>query len=171
MRNGDVVQKYEYVGRGIDQRIQLIGPKGVIFHIEHNIENDCFEPLFVDVRWEDGTWERIERDHENEVYPETELEVVTPELFVNVYLHDRAYGGPEEGGWWYDTRSPEDEMCVRCDTPEQVEKELARLQAWCDEENGCRNSNISSVCSEGRYEVCAEAWPAEGSPAYRPRYC
>ena len=23
-------------------------------------------------------------------------------LFVGVYLTDRAYGGPEEGGWWYD---------------------------------------------------------------------
>ena len=22
--------------------------------------------------------------------------------FVNIYLVNRSYGGPEEGGWWYD---------------------------------------------------------------------
>ena len=29
-----------------------------------------------------------------------------PEVFVAPYIHDRAYGGPEEGGWWFDTHSP-----------------------------------------------------------------
>jgi len=32
--------------------------------------------------------------------------VTTPDRvdwFVNVYIVDRAYGGPEEGGWYYDT--------------------------------------------------------------------
>lgn len=27
-------------------------------------------------------------------------------LYVNVYEVGRAYGGPEEGGWWFDTGSP-----------------------------------------------------------------
>ena len=26
--------------------------------------------------------------------------------YVNVYLRDRAFGGSEEGGWWYDTADP-----------------------------------------------------------------
>jgi len=27
-------------------------------------------------------------------------------VYVNAYLTDRRYGGPEEGGWWYDTGEP-----------------------------------------------------------------
>ena len=27
------------------------------------------------------------------------------QYFVNVYTVDKAYGGPEEGGWWYDEGS------------------------------------------------------------------
>jgi len=27
-------------------------------------------------------------------------------LYVNVYLIDRCYGGPEEGGWWFDRGFP-----------------------------------------------------------------
>lgn len=27
-------------------------------------------------------------------------------LYVNIYAAGRAYGGPEEGGWWYDVASP-----------------------------------------------------------------
>lgn len=27
-------------------------------------------------------------------------------LYVNIYEASRAYGGPEEGGWWFDTGSP-----------------------------------------------------------------
>lgn len=26
--------------------------------------------------------------------------------FINVYRVERAYGGPEEGGWWYDDYTP-----------------------------------------------------------------
>lgn len=43
--------------------------------------------------------------------------------YANAYLTDRLYGGPEEGGWWYDTGEPvmslpfvcEDEECVTDD--------------------------------------------------------
>jgi len=27
-------------------------------------------------------------------------------LYVNAYRVSRAYGGPEEGGWWYDVGEP-----------------------------------------------------------------
>ena len=40
-------------------------------------------------------------------YPDQQEEVPAKRgdrhnYFVAVYLADRAYGGPEEGGWWYD---------------------------------------------------------------------
>src|SRR5262245_19657920 len=34
---------------------------------------------------------------------EIEPPPVADDWHINVYERDRAYGGPEEGGWWYDT--------------------------------------------------------------------
>lgn len=31
---------------------------------------------------------------------------MTDRLFVNIYEYGRSYGGPEEGGWWFDTGVP-----------------------------------------------------------------
>ena len=27
-------------------------------------------------------------------------------FYLTAYIKDRVYGGPEEGGWWYDTYTP-----------------------------------------------------------------
>ncbi len=86
--------------------------------------------------------------------------------YVNVYLIDRAYGGPEEGGWWYDTGTairstqiaPNDDIV------------LAEAEAWCAEENAHRRSDVSSVLSEGRYVVYVEDQPAADYPAVTPHY-
>ena len=50
--------------------------------------------------------------HANEMRENGEIEKADllceflPEVFVAPYIHDIAYGGPEEGGWWFDTHSP-----------------------------------------------------------------
>ena len=88
--------------------------------------------------------------------------------FVNVYLSDRAYGGPEEGGWWYDT-----EQFIRAvQVPDMAEANRVRntLQAWCDDENSQRRSDISSVLSEGKYIVRIENIPGRDYPSQRPTY-
>lgn len=41
--------------------------------------------------------------------------------WVNVYLVDRAYGGPEEGGWWYDTGTAVRSTQVRRNSPEPIQ--------------------------------------------------
>lgn len=101
---------------------------------------------------------------------------------VAIYLEDRAYGGPEEGGWYYDCG-------VRIDSM----RELEELGPWrtprifLTEESAtiyCRKVNdriettinkgrreISSVLSEGRY--CAavhEGYPPTHYPTERPHY-
>lgn len=88
--------------------------------------------------------------------------------FVNVYLIDRAYGGPEEGGWWYKCGSFVRGQQVHDD--EEAERVKATLQAWCDEENSQRRSDIGSVLSEGRYDVYIEDEPGESFPEVRPHY-
>lgn len=89
---------------------------------------------------------------------------------VCLFLVDRAYGGPEEGGWYYDTGTP-------------VVTEHMRAFANRDEARAYRRSldpvvkdmnegryPISSVLSEGRYafELC-EGLP-EAYPSERPYY-
>ena len=93
---------------------------------------------------------------------------------VAVYLTDRCFGGPEEGGWWYEAgqltrimrifRSQERAYgyCRRLNT---------RLQSRAIGPNIGRR-DIGSVLSDGEYQ--ANVWenmaPA-GFPERRPHYC
>lgn len=88
--------------------------------------------------------------------------------FVNVFLTDKAYGGPEEGGWWYHTGQLIRSKQYR--TQELAEMAKRVEQDWCDEENKHRMSDISSVISEGRYVVYIEDEPGADFPTHRPHY-
>lgn len=50
-----------------------------------------------------------------------------PAWFVNVYSIDRVYGGPEEGGWWYDTG--ELVKVIVCQSEEQAQEVRQQLEA------------------------------------------
>lgn len=45
-------------------------------------------------------------------------------LYVNAYLVTRQYGGPEEGGWWYDTGTPLASVPVLLTEPYTIEYEV-----------------------------------------------
>lgn len=45
---------------------------------------------------------------------------------------DRAYGGPEEGGWYYDAFEPKRVFYVRADRAERLRR---LLEAWCQDRN------------------------------------
>lgn len=95
---------------------------------------------------------------------------------VAIYLEDRAYGGPEEGGWWYDCGT-------RC---EELNEHLRGFsadargdaRAWVDKLNAevCAALNdgrpsISSVLSDGRYRaICFENRAPDHFPEVRPHY-
>ena len=57
-------------------------------------------------------------------------------LYVNVYDIAQAYGGPEEGGWWFDTGVPVASIPVeltdeeRTDLHDDYMKEHGHSQAW-----------------------------------------
>lgn len=119
-------------------------------------------PSRFEVRWDDGKISEHDWD---------DITDVTPRLFVNVYLHDRAYGGPEEGGWWYDTYDPWEEECKVFDTEEEARHYHAVLHGKIEDENGNRRSDINSVLSEGRYVAFVEAFPPRPLPTRRPYYC
>jgi hypothetical protein len=113
-----------------------------------------------------------------------EVEMPAPEFYtVAVYEEDRAYGGPEEGGWWYDcgTRVDRPSECgmTGADFPRIFAHE-DEASVYCRElnarlDNGINsdgsNRDLSSVACVGRYVAhVEEGYPAPGFPETRPHY-
>lgn len=156
---------------------------GTIIAITNGSDRDGFENIeSVKIRWDVGTVEddvNLTGEYE-ESGVSWELVDVTPFLYANLYLHDRDYGGPEEGGWWFDCYSPVSPKSGDWDTEpptfgwfasvENAERAAEALRAWCESENRTRRSP-SSVASDGHYCVRLESWPAEPMPARKPHYC
>lgn len=94
---------------------------------------------------------------------------------VSIYMTDRAYGGPEEGGWWYGTGEPVKELgmhtrCFHILEEAQEYAEVLRNTILPDLNKGRRP--ISSVLSEGQFDVQIDEdeYPAP-YPKERPYYC
>ena len=89
---------------------------------------------------------------------------------VAVYLCDRDFGGPEEGGWWYDTgdlvriiRTFKDE--------ERATAHATRMNSLLNATINKGRRDISSVLSGGKFyaEVHEDIAP-QHYPAVRPHY-
>ena len=94
---------------------------------------------------------------------------VGEQYYVNEYLLDRAYGGPEEGGWWF----PIGEFITCHGT--FVRKNVAEIRAGEIEREVVHPKNVgrpevASVISVGRYGVLIEDRPGADFPVARPRY-
>jgi len=88
-------------------------------------------------------------------------------FYTNVYLIDKAYGGPEEGGWWYICGEPVESRLA--ETRDEADQMLDILSVRCKDLNeGCRP--ISSVLSQGEYAVYLEDHFACTFPQSRPYY-
>lgn len=95
--------------------------------------------------------------------------ILPEDLFVNIYLTDREYGGPEEGGWWYDVGEP------ICSTPADSQKEaelfLRCLEKWCETTNKDEDRRPpSSMASNGYYLAMIQKHPARAYPEEAPSY-
>lgn len=134
--------------------------------------------------------ERPTREGELDPSPEP----VAPFWTVAIYLVDRAYGGPEEGGWWYTTGERVDHLIegvnpnslltvltgkgtIYKDNDEQTAAEqeahayAALLQDQLTATVNRGRRDLNSVISDGIY--CAEAHPGHPPafyPATRPHY-
>ena len=151
---------------------------GTVIGIANGCNGDGYETIDgATVRWDDGQVHEL--DYADLEAADLELVDVTPACYLNLYLHDRAYGGPEEGGWWYDTYAPvadsdwwdaEPPAYGHFDSPEHAQQAMESLQAWCTDQNTLRHSP-SSVASDGHFVCRLEAWPPEVYPSRRPHYC
>lgn len=89
---------------------------------------------------------------------------------VGLYLHNRAYGGPEEGGWWYDTSSLQGDVLTFTSYEEALRTmRLLNSNLKTTGVNAGRDNN--SVNSEGVYQYCAFTGQAPpGTPRVVPHY-
>lgn len=129
---------------------------GVVYSVT---TTDCDEEEFVDsidVRWCDGMASKVDY---------SEVKIITKKIFVNTYLEDKAYGGPEEGGWWYNTWT----IIESKKHLTQMDAEAAMLKV---EENVHKENDgrfpIDSMASQGIYRAYLEAWPGESGSDYSP---
>ncbi len=89
---------------------------------------------------------------------------------VALYKCDMAYGGPEEGGWYYNTGELIKVLKIFI-TEDKANMYAARAQCLIDLKINKGRREISSVLSEGRYftEVY-ENLPPKYYPEQRPHY-
>lgn len=167
-RVGDLVQLIvDRINKWPEPEEKVLGPDvGTIIRIEMDEDFDGRSTKSITTRWNNGKVETYTKETEPDIY---DLEVVTPLLYVNIYLHDRVCGGPEEGGDWYDVYDAVPEECLLCATPEDAETMLERKKEWCAEQNAERYPP-SSVLSEGHYVAWLEAWPAQSQPTEAYHY-
>lgn len=89
-------------------------------------------------------------------------------LFINVYEVERCYGGPEEGGWWYNSYRCIDtvklDRRVSLNRAERITQALNHKLK--DEEYG----DIYSVSGGARYVCDLEHRVAESETRERPHY-
>jgi hypothetical protein len=118
----------------------------------------------------------LDGDH-NVHYTSNQLKVYkeTGRWVVSIMLVDRAYGGPEEGGWWfnYGQVAPEHAKHTKVFNDEkEAENYLGNLRIdVCKKLNEGRR-DIGSVLSEGIYEaVMQEGSEPHNWPRVRPHYC
>lgn len=97
------------------------------------------------------------------------FKIYPPNWYVTVYEIDRCYGGPEEGGWWYDSgRVVHETFCGSDDqgfwTANIVAENLRK-------EFPFNNSYTSCAYSGGDYTIRIRNTPGENFPKETPYYC
>lgn len=86
-------------------------------------------------------------------------------FYVNVFVVTREYGGPEEGGWWFNRGRPIASVpVVGFDNTDAVRDSLMKQL------NHHQQGSIDSVVGGCHIESMIEPWFALPWPAVRPQY-
>ena len=108
-----------------------------------------------------------------------EIVPVVPFYTLALYLEDRRYGGPEEGGWWYDCGERVDLLEIdgrNVAMPEVFATEDEAYDARAAKHDLLKQLNegrreISSVLSDGEYRFrINDGYPPAYFPEHRPHY-
>jgi len=94
---------------------------------------------------------------------------------VQLFFCDRAYGGPQEGGWYFDYGIPVTDSEVGFSVTKRFKSQTkaqgyrARIQNRLDRLNETRG-DLSSVASEGQYLALICSAKPQPYPKTRPTY-
>lgn len=110
-------------------------------------------------------------------------------VYVNAYLTNRAYGGPEEGGWWYDTGDLLATKPLTLTHPFSGDRysdfithhdlniddahavALIEIELWKEHEHlHDEKHDVGSVICDGRLELSLDTGPGQSYPRERPHY-
>ena len=94
-------------------------------------------------------------------------------FYVTLYETNRVYGGPEEGGWWFDTGEPLFDSHNKCFSTVEETKNYVNSQELIDylKELNEGRLEIGSVNSDGYFQfyIDDESFP-KAFPEVRPHY-
>jgi hypothetical protein len=91
--------------------------------------------------------------------------------YINIYTLDRHYGGPEEGGWWYDSGTPVASLPLpdyRQFTAQDAQEAVDALRQLYTYRN--RVGSVLYPEDGYDYSVVLEEEPAKAWPEERPHY-
>jgi len=89
--------------------------------------------------------------------------------YINAYEVSRLYGGPEEGGWWYDQYEPTGQTWGPFDTVDEAWDQHAALAENAALYNEGRYP-LHSVSATSEYRLLVEDHGPQVYPAEAPRY-
>jgi hypothetical protein len=87
-------------------------------------------------------------------------------VYVALVSSDKAYGGPEEGGWYFDTQQVVEQIPV--DSLASMVGTIHHLKALYSNDG---NHRPDSVLCRGWLEIVVRTKPVMDEPRVRPRYC
>lgn len=116
----------------------------------------------------------------NKEHEEARETLPAPFWTVAIYLVDKSYGGPEEGGWWYTLGERQDQpleglsntlLAFICPSEQAAMRFAKIVQDKLDAGINVGRRDISSVLSTGRYYAeVHNGYPPAFYPETRPHY-
>lgn len=101
------------------------------------------------------------------IYDFNDSKYFMPRRYIGVYEVTRHYGGPEEGGWWYNWYTYLFSVCVDKSSESRRERVIAALKAG---ESHRKSGNIYSVLGGVDVEVLYEEHPGIHQSTETPHY-
>ena len=91
--------------------------------------------------------------------------------FISVYATTRHYGGPEEGGWWYNVSDClQSKPIPPCDGEHLKSVLTSVIERWCEEYQSEHHGDIYSVLGGSEVWFSLEYHAGESHDVSRPRY-
>ncbi len=87
-------------------------------------------------------------------------------FYVALVSSDKAYGGPEEGGWYFDTQEVIEQVAVS-----SLASMCAIVQDMMNRYTNAGKHRPDSVLCRGWYEILVRTKPVMQEPRLRPHYC